>query len=172
MRKRLERIPGIELSVQEDPDAFQKPLQIAVRGDDIPTLKRYAGELKKELYKVPGIVDLEATMEQDLPEYRLTVDRQRAAATGLGTSAVASTVGVLVGGQAVSTYEDETGDAVDVRLRLPAALRQDVTQVGDLRISVPAPGRSGPRAARRPRHLRRARSRRRRSTGATSPARS
>ncbi|OYV97111.1 MAG: RND transporter [Acidobacteria bacterium 21-70-11] len=140
-RKRLERIPGIELSVQEDPDAFQKPLQIAVRGDDIPTLKRYAGEIKKELYTVPGIVDLEATMEQDLPEYRLTVDRQRAASMGLGTSAIASTVGVLVGGEAVSTYEDETGEAVDVRLRLPAALRQDVTQVGDLRISVP--GKAG-----------------------------
>ncbi len=141
-RTRLERIPGIELSVQEDPDAFQKPLQIAVRGDDIPTLKRYAGEIKKELYTVPGIVDLEATMEQDLPEYRLAVDRQRAAAAGLGTSAVANTVGVLVGGEAVSTYEDETGEAVDVRLRLPAALRQDVTQVGDLRISVP--GKTGP----------------------------
>ena len=136
-RKRLERIPGIELSVQEDPDAFQKPLQIAVRGDDIPTLKRYAGEIKKELYTVPGIVDLEASMEQDLPEYRLLVDRQRAAATGLGTNDVANAVGVLVGGQAVSTYEDETGEAVDVRLRLPAKLRQDVTQVGDLRISVP-----------------------------------
>ncbi len=141
-RRRLERIPGIELSVQEDPDAFQKPLQIAIRGDDIPTLKRYAGEIKEELYTVPGIVDLEATMEQDLPEYRLTVDRQRAAATGLGTSAIASAVGVLVGGEAVSTYEDETGEAVDVRLRLPAALRQDVTQVGDLRISVP--GKDGP----------------------------
>jgi len=137
-RRRLEEIPGIELSVQEDPDAFQKPLQIGIRGDDIPTLKKYAGEIKRELYTVPGIVDLEASMEQDLPEYRLLVDRQRAAATGLDTNAVVSTVGVLVGGEAVSTYEDETGEAVDVRLRLPARLRQDVTQVGDLRISVPA----------------------------------
>ena len=137
-RRRLEGIPGIVLSVQEDPDAFQKPLQIGIRGDDIPTLKRYAGEIKRELYTVPGIVDLEASMEQDLPEYRLLVDRQRAAATGLDTNAVVSTVGVLVGGEAVSTYEDETGEAVDVRLRLPASLRQDVTQVGDLRISVPA----------------------------------
>ncbi|MFI5167568.1 MAG: efflux RND transporter permease subunit [Thermoanaerobaculales bacterium] len=136
-RRRLEQIPGIVLSVQDDPDAFQKPLQIGIRGDDIPTLKKYASEIKTALYTVPGIVDLEASMEQDLPEYRLLVDRQRAAATGLDTSAVASTVGVLVGGQAVSTYEDETGEAVDVRLRLPAKLRQDVTQVGDLRISVP-----------------------------------
>jgi HAE1 family hydrophobic/amphiphilic exporter-1 len=139
VRTRLEKIPGITLSVLEEPDAWQKPLQVAIRGEDIPMLKRYAGELKRELYKVRGVVDVEAAMEQDLPEYRLSVDRERAAATGLGTSAVASTLGVLVGGEAVSTYEDETGEAVDVRLRLPGELREDVTQVGNLRISVPGP---------------------------------
>jgi len=139
VRTRLETIPGITLSVLEEPDAWQKPLQVAIRGEDIPMLKRYAGELKRELYKVRGIVDVEAAMEQDLPEYRLIVDRERAAATGLGTSTVASTLGVLVGGQAVSTYEDETGEAMDVRLRLPGELREDVTQIGNLRISVPGP---------------------------------
>jgi hydrophobic/amphiphilic exporter-1 (mainly G- bacteria), HAE1 family len=139
VRARLEKVPGITISVLEEPDAWQKPLQVAIRGEDIPTLKRYAGELKRELYKVRGIVDVEAAMEQDLPEYRLSVDRERAAATGLGTSAVASTLGVLIGGQAVSTYEDETGEAVDVRMRLPGRLREDVTQVGNLRISVPGP---------------------------------
>jgi HAE1 family hydrophobic/amphiphilic exporter-1 len=138
-RARLEKIPGVALSLLEDPDAWQKPLQVAIRGDDIPTLKRYAGEVKRALYSVAGIVDLDAPMEQDLPEYRLHVDRERAAALGLGTAAVANTVGVLVGGQAVTTYEDEDGESVDVRLRLPEGLRRDVTQVGDLRISVPGP---------------------------------
>jgi HAE1 family hydrophobic/amphiphilic exporter-1 len=137
-RKRLQQVPGIILSVQEDPDAWQKPLQVAISGEDIPTLKRYARELKDELYAVPGIVDIDAAMEQDLPEYRLIVNRERAAATGLGSSVVTSTLGVLVGGQAVSTYEDESGEAVDVRLRLPQRLRQDVRQVGDVRISLPS----------------------------------
>jgi HAE1 family hydrophobic/amphiphilic exporter-1 len=137
LRPRLERIPGLSLSIQEDPDAFQKPLQVFIQGDDIPTLKRYAGEVKRALYTVPGIVDIQAPMEQDLPEYRLEVDRERAAAVGLGTGAVADTLGVLVGGQAVSTYEDEAGEAVDVRVRLPERLRRDVGQVGDLRLSVP-----------------------------------
>ncbi len=139
LRPRLEEIPGITLSILEDPGAYQKPLQVAIQGDDIPTLKRYAGDLKRALYGVPGIVDLDASMEQDLPEYRIAVDRERAAATGLGTSVVANTLGVLVGGQAISTYEDEQGEAVDVRLRLPERLRQDVAQVADLRLSVPGP---------------------------------
>jgi HAE1 family hydrophobic/amphiphilic exporter-1 len=138
-RAALEKVPGIVLSVQEDPDAFQKPLVVAIQGDDITTLKQYAAALKEQFYAVPGIVDIEASMEQDLPEIRIVVDRERAAASGLGSAAVANTVGVLVGGQAVTTYEDEEGEAVAVRLRLPGALRGDVGQVGDLKVSVPGP---------------------------------
>ena len=136
-RLRLEKIPGLVLSIQEDPDSWQKPLSVAVQGEDIATLKQYAAAVKRELYTVPGIVDIEAQMEHDLPEYRLIVDRERASASGLGSGALASTLGVLVGGQAVSTYEDEEGEAVDVRLRLPKELRGDVRQVGDLKMTVP-----------------------------------
>ena len=108
-----------------------------MQGEDITTLKQYAADVKRALYTVPGIVDIEAQMEYDLPEYRLVVNRERAAASGLGSGALASTIGVLVGGQAVSTYEDEEGEAVDVRVRLPQSLRGDVRQVGDLKMTVP-----------------------------------
>ncbi len=138
-RQRLEKVPGVTLNFLEDPSSFQKPLAIAVQGDDIATLKQYAGRLKDAMYKIPGIVDIEASMEQDLPEYRMTVDRDRAAASGVGSSSVAGTVGMLVGGQAVSTYEDEEGEAVNVRVRLPQALRGDVSQVENLKITVPGP---------------------------------
>ena len=138
-RLRLEQVPGVVLSLQEDPDAFQKALQVAIQGDDIETLKQYARQLKQELYKVPGIVDIEAGMEDDLPEYRLVVDRERAAASGLGSGALADTVAVLVGGQAVTTYEDAEGEAINVRVRLPQSLRGDVGQVGDLKAAVASP---------------------------------
>ncbi len=139
-RKRLEQVPGVVLSVQEDPDSWQKPLQIAIQGDDIATLKRYARQVKAELYSVPGIVDIEAGMDDDLPEYRLVVDRERAAASGLDSGALANTVAVLVGGQAVTTYEDTDGEAITVRVRLPQALRGDIRQVADLKATVPAEG--------------------------------
>jgi HAE1 family hydrophobic/amphiphilic exporter-1 len=82
-------------------------------------------------------VDLEMTLEHDIPELQLEVDRQRAASLGIMTDQIVGTVGALVGGQAVSTYEDEDGDAVDVRVRLPEALRQDLAQVGKLNLMVP-----------------------------------
>ena len=141
-RERLEKIPGVTLSVQENTDSFQKALVVVLQGEEISTLKKYAADLKRELYTVRGIVDIEAAGEQDTPEYRLVVDRERAAASGLGSGAVASTVAALVGGQAITTYEDDEGEAVNVRVRLPQALRGTVNQVSDLKISVP--GARGP----------------------------
>jgi HAE1 family hydrophobic/amphiphilic exporter-1 len=95
------------------------------------------------MYQIPGIVDIEVTLEQDIPEYRLAVDRERAVDVGITTAHIVRTVGTLVGGQAVTTYEDEDGDAVNVRVRLPDILRQDLSQVERLRLAVQRPG-NGP----------------------------
>jgi hydrophobic/amphiphilic exporter-1 (mainly G- bacteria), HAE1 family len=137
VRKRLQKIPGLLVSVEDagklDP---RKDLLVNVRGDDIALLKRYAAELKEKIYGIPGIVDLEVTLEQDIPEYRMRVDRERAVDAGVTTAHIVRTVGALVGGQAVTTYEDEDGDAVNVRVRLPAGLRQDPSQVSRLRLAV------------------------------------
>ncbi|GFO53099.1 RND transporter [Geomonas sp. Red276] len=137
-REKLKLIPGITTSIERvgDVGGAQKPLQVNLKGEDIPTLKRYAAQLKQEIYKIPGIVDLEVTLEHDIPEYRMTVDRARAQDAGVNTNDIASTVSRLIGGEAVSTYEDEDGDAVDVRVRLPEALRRSPSQVRDLKLAV------------------------------------
>ena len=137
VRARLQEIPGIQISVEQETDSMaQKPLQVNLRGEEIPKLKAYAASLKNELYKLRGVVDLEASLEHDLPEYRLIVNRERAADAGLGTRDIVRAVSALVGGEVVSTYEDEAGEAVDVRVRLPEALRRDIQQVGSLRLAV------------------------------------
>ena len=99
IRRRLEKIPGILPSILEAGRMdSQKPLLINVRGDDITLLKKYASTLKEKIYRIPGIVDLEVTLEQDIPEFRLRVDRERAVDTGVTTGAIVRTVGALVGG--------------------------------------------------------------------------
>jgi hydrophobic/amphiphilic exporter-1 (mainly G- bacteria), HAE1 family len=140
LRERIEKIPGILPAIVEAGRmGNEKPLMVNVRGEDIALLKKYAAELKEEIYKIPGIVDMEVTLEQDIPEFRLVVDRERAVDAGVMTGDIVRAVGALVGGQAVTTYEDEDGDAVNVRVRLPLALRQDPTQVEKLRLAVPKP---------------------------------
>jgi HAE1 family hydrophobic/amphiphilic exporter-1 len=138
VRERFRQIAGITFSIEEvgQVGGAQKPLNVNLKGDDLATLKQLGQRLKEELYKVPGIVDLSVTLEHDIPEYRLKVDREKALSAGVTTGDIVGSLGRLVGGEAISTYEDEDGDAVDVRVRLPAALRQDPSQVSDLKVSV------------------------------------
>jgi hydrophobic/amphiphilic exporter-1 (mainly G- bacteria), HAE1 family len=136
IRTRLHGIAGIIPSIEEADGFHQKPVMVSIRGDRIDQLKKYVALLKDEMYGIRGIVDLEVSLEQEIPEYRLTVDRERAADSGVNTNAIVQTVGALVGGQAVTTYEDDDGDAVDVRVRLPQDLRQDLSQVKRLQLSV------------------------------------
>src|SRR5512141_1212834 len=106
-RRRIAPIAGIIPSVELQTDEFaEKPIMVSIRGEEIPLLKKYAAELKDAVYGVPGLVDVEMTLELDLPEYRLVVDRERASDAGLSTPAIARAIGALVGGQAVPTYED------------------------------------------------------------------
>ena len=137
LRTRLQDVPGIVPSFTEvGRMTGDKPLVVNIRGEDLDLLKRYAADLKGELYRIPGIVDLEATLEHDIPEFRFAVHREKAVSTGVTTADIVRTVGAMVGGQAVTNYEDEDGDAVDVRVRLPQGLRQDPSQVERLRMAV------------------------------------
>jgi HAE1 family hydrophobic/amphiphilic exporter-1 len=142
LRERLQRqVAGILISFTKPSNLdTRKPLMALVRGEDVATLKEIASRLKRQMYAIPGVVDVEMSLEHDTPEYRLVIDRERARDVGLATGAVARTLAVLVGGQAVTTWEDADGDAVDVRLRLPEQLRRDPEQVRALRMAVPDAG--------------------------------
>lgn len=138
VRNRLHKIAGITFSIEEvgQIGGAQKPLNVNLKGADLTILKQLGARLKEELYKVPGIVDLSMTLENDIPEYRMRVDRERALSAGVTTSDIVGALGRLVGGEAISTYEDEDGDAVNIRVRLPEGLRQNPSQAGDLKVSV------------------------------------
>ncbi len=138
VRQRFTKIAGITFSIEEvgQIGGSQKPLNVNLKGDDLNTLKLLGLKLKEELYTVPGIVDLSVTLEHDIPEYRLRVDREKALSAGVTTNDIVGTLSRMVGGEAISTYEDEDGDAVDVRVRLPQELRHNPGQVADLKVSV------------------------------------
>ena len=114
VRERFNRVPGIIFSIEEvgQIGGPQKPLNVNLKGDDLVVLKQLGSRLKDELYKVRGIVDIAMTLENDIPEYRLRVDRERALSAGVTTNDIVSVLGRLVGGEAVSTYEDEDGDVI------------------------------------------------------------
>jgi HAE1 family hydrophobic/amphiphilic exporter-1 len=136
VRERMAGIAGIVFAVSEAGDPMdQRPVELSVRGDEIAVLKRLAGEIRRHMQTIPGIVDVDIPTELVTSEYRFTVDRERAADLGIMSGRITSTLAALVGGRKVSTFEDQQGEAREVRVRLPEALRQDPRQIEGLRIA-------------------------------------
>jgi len=78
---------------------------------------------------VPGLVELKSTLEEKKPEWVVNVDRSLAADLGLSVGQVGMSLRPALAGQKAGDWEDETGLAHDVVVRLAPEFR---TSLADL----------------------------------------
>ena len=124
VRIKLKQIPGLKVSVEDvsmiGGGQRQVPIQYSIRGLDLNASQSYAKKIVGELSKVPGIVDIDTSQEMGKPEYKVYIDRDRAADLGVDVATVAEAINLLVGGELdLARYKDETrGKRYDIRVRL------------------------------------------------------
>ncbi len=129
-------VPGLTFGLFEAGPFGQKPIQISVRGSDVDELDRVSRELMTAMAKIPGIADLETSLEKSKPELKVRLDRARVSDLELKAGAIGTTLRAAVAGEVASVIEDEVGDSHDVRVRL----RPDQRRFADdlLRLNVPS----------------------------------
>ncbi len=110
--------------------------QLSLQGPEIAQLSDYADQLKEKLRKLPGLVDIDSTLSVRKPELQVRIDRDRASDLDIPVRTVANTLGVLVGGQIVSTYK-EGMEQYDVWLRAEKPDRSSASVLE--RITLPSP---------------------------------
>lgn len=78
-----------------------------------------------------GIVDADTTLKLDKPEFRVEIDRDRAADLGVDTSDIATSLRIMVGGdEEASRFRDEQlNEDYDVQIRLADTDRSDVAAI-------------------------------------------
>lgn len=110
------------------------PIQYAIRGGDLKALESYAKEITSEFSKLPGIVDIDTSLEVGTPEVRVYIDRDKAGDMGVDIASIAEAVNFLIGGEVdVTKFKDETrGKRYDVRARLIAKDRTNPMDIGRL----------------------------------------
>ena len=136
VQAKLTEIPGIEAFAGRVPavqGARGEPLQFVVRGVDLTRVAGLAKDLHAKLsteHPELGYVDLD--LKLDLPQFKLHIDRLRAASLGLNAATVSQAVNLLMGGQDVAYFNDEPGDGerYDVRVK---AIEGQVTRPEHLR---------------------------------------
>jgi HAE1 family hydrophobic/amphiphilic exporter-1 len=110
------------------------PIQYSIRGRDLSELETYTRQVVNEFSKLPGIVDVDTSLETGKPELRVFIDRDKAADLGVEVATVAEAVNFLIGGEVdVTKFKDETrGRRYDVRARLIPGDRTDPDDIGRL----------------------------------------
>ena len=87
---------------------------------------------------IPGVVDADTTLNAGKPEVSVRMDRPKAADLGVPLSEAAEALRLLVGGDAVTTY-NEGGEQYEVHVRAEAGDRDSEAALGRL----PIPSRLG-----------------------------
>jgi len=121
LRPLLARVPGATVRFSSGFGAMGGGgtgggLTVAVRGFDLEAGKRLAEQVKKVMDSVDTVVDARISREEGLPEYRIRVDRNRAAQYGLTAAQVGTTIKRAFGGESVAKVLLE-GSEADVRVR-------------------------------------------------------
>jgi HAE1 family hydrophobic/amphiphilic exporter-1 len=106
------------------------PIQLMVQGRELDDLNRRTIAIRDEYAKLPGIVDVDTSIEIGKPEVRIGIDRDKAANLGVSATSIGGTVNTMIGGEIVGKYKDEKeGERYDITARLISSERE---QPGDI----------------------------------------
>jgi HAE1 family hydrophobic/amphiphilic exporter-1 len=131
IRAKLRLIPGLK-GMAENVSLIgggqrNVPIQYSIRGSDLNSLTAYTKQIVSEFSRLPGIVDVDTSLEAGKPEIRVYIDRDKAADLGVSVSSIAEAVNVLISGELdITKYKESAkGRRYEVRVRLNQADRMN-----------------------------------------------
>jgi len=126
LRTVLPRFHGITARVLQIGAAggSEYPIQLNLEGPEISRLQEISDHALASIRTVPGLVDLRSSLEGRKPEFVVDVNRDLAADVGLSIGSIGDALRPVLAGQKAGTWEDETGLAHDVVVRLAPEFRQ------------------------------------------------
>jgi len=130
LRASMALYPGAEAKFgRPELFSFSTPLEIEIRGSDLPVLERAGRDLVQRLNGDDRFADIKSSVESGFPEIQIRFDQERAAALGLTTRQIADQVVRKVRGEVATRYSFRDRK-IDVLVR---AREQDRSSVDDIR---------------------------------------
>ncbi len=130
--------PDLRVAVQEV-QAFQATgfrqvdVDLNLVGPDLNKLKELADQIVVWMQQQGHFVDVDTSLSLSKPELRVRIDRERASDLGVPVQTLASTLGILVGGEPVSKYK-EGDEQFDIWLRAEQSFRDNPESIDTLTI--------------------------------------
>jgi multidrug efflux pump subunit AcrB len=130
IRKAIAGIPGTDASV-----GFNRPIYVAILGSDAEGLAKVAKDFAEKVKAVPGIADVESSVQQGLPAYAVKLRPGAVRELGLTAPQLASSLRAYVNGETATYWTTPDGDQVDVVLRLNESQRERIEQLRSLPVA-------------------------------------
>jgi Cu/Ag efflux pump CusA len=115
------------------------PITVRVFGDDLPTLRAKADDVRDVLGGSPGITDAKVEIQQDEPQIQITENLAAAQRYGLKPGDVRRAAGVLVAGEEVGDIYSG-GKTYDVQVWSTAQTRSSPSAISQMLIDTPKGG--------------------------------
>ncbi len=143
VRKKVQSVPGT-FSVVMGPLAdrighmlsgVSAPVAIKVFGTDLDRLRQIGIQVQSVAKSIPGFEDCKLDQQSVIPQLRVEIDRDRAAAYGITPGRLNATLSTLLGGEKVASLRDGPRE-IDLAVRLPLEWRESPEKLGDIPIEV------------------------------------
>ncbi len=141
LRKRFDELPGITYTFQDGGSfSTEKDIEIKVVGFNVAGAKVIANELKSQMEKINGLVDISLNTKETTPELQVHLNKDLLNHYNLSTLQVASNISTSIQGRVASQYREE-GDEYDIFVRFAKEFRNKKESLEQLELALPAGGR-------------------------------
>ncbi len=141
LRERLNKIPGIK--------AFPAPMsfasgtrgeamQFTVSGPDLNILNQSINVFLNKLAETPELGDVDSSIELNLPQVSLEINRELASEMGLSTRLIAEAANIFAGGIDVARFNDAIGDGERYKVRLKGEYDMSVDDLDKIYLRTPS----------------------------------
>ncbi len=139
MRPLLQAVPGVRWSISGGGPG--EKLALVLAGTDGPALREAADAVEAQMRTLGYLSGISSTASIERPEFTVRPQLALAAERGVSTQAIGETLRIATGGDFDSALAKLSLDErqLDIRVRLPDELRQDLQALASLRV----PGRGG-----------------------------
>jgi CzcA family heavy metal efflux pump len=112
------------------------PLDIEIRGFDLAQGTALANEVAAAVRSTPGAVDVQVSREDNLPELRVQIDRDKAGTLGISVAQISNTINTCINGSVASLYTDPvSGNQYNILVRLGEDYRSRIEDLENLAVT-------------------------------------
>ncbi len=130
-------VPGVEYQVGRRRGyggGGELGIEVQLKGDDPGLLEVYGDIVKQRMFEVPGIKDVQTTLESGDDEIHLQVDRKKTERFGVTTSLVARAISSALSTRATTRVKSDEGE-VDVILQLRGNNQISLQEIQNIQIA-------------------------------------